>query len=411
MRAPTAGGTDYMMNALSGIRLDLGATAADVFRIDYIELVPFLSTNIVEDVDGSLVMPVNTTETVQQHFETGNNTWTTSNAFNSTWGKPNTTLVQGATDPNGGTTAWTMTRVAVGNHYINRNAPQATCAGLTYTGSVWMKAGTLAGTVKLWLKDGAGTSIATNTVTPTATWTKYTVTGTAPSNAVGALGFYIDPSVDTGTAGETLFLWDDGLALGSTAAGWASPSDQVAAGFPIFIEPGLTSATYVEYIDYGTVLPATRVSVTPTYVVIDGAPSLSVTIEVSTDGVTWTTYANTTAVYVTNFRYARYTVTVTGAGHDLLRLQGINYRYDVKLKNDAGTVQALSTDTNGTPVTFAVGFIAVTSITVTANTTSPVFAVYNFDGSKPNPTGFTVMIFDKNGNRVAGQVSWSAKGV
>jgi predicted phage tail protein len=264
MRAPTAGGTDYMMNALSGIRLDLGATAADVFRIDYIELVPFLSTNVVEDVDRSLVMPVNTTETFQQHFD-------------------------------------------------------------SHT--------------------------------------------------------------------------------------WAAPSNQVAAGYPIFIEPGLTTSTYVEYIDYGTVLPATRVSVTPTYVVIDGAPSLSVTIEVSTDGVTWTTYANTTAVYVTNFRYARYTVTVTGAGHDLLRLQGINYRYDVKLKNDAGTVQALSTDTNGTPVTFAVGFIAVTSITVTANTTSPVFAVYNFDGSKPNPTGFTVMIFDKNGNRVAGQVSWSAKGV
>jgi predicted phage tail protein len=410
MSAPAAGGSDWMNSVITGLRLDLGNTASDVFRVDFVELMPFIATNIATDADGSLVMPADTVSTFQQHFEGGNNQWATSNSLNATWGKSNATLTQGATDPNGNATAWTMTRVAAGNHYMNRAAPQAACAGLTYTGSVWMKSGTLTGTVNLWLKDGSGATIANTSVTPTATWTKYTVTGTAGASAPGAASLFIDPTNDAGAAGDTLFLWDEGLALGSTAAGWTSPNDQVASA-PLYIEPGLTSATYVEYIDYGAILPASRVTVTPTYDIVDGAPALAVKIEVSADNSTWTAYNNTTAVYVSNFRYARYTVTVTGGttGRDILRLKGINYRYDVKLKNDAGTIQAISTDVNGTPVTFNVGFIDVTSITVTANTTSPVFAVYNFQ-DVPNPTGFTVYLFDKNGNRVAGSVSWSAKG-
>jgi predicted phage tail protein len=264
MTAPAAGGSDWMKSVITGLRLDLGNTASDVFRIDFVELVPFIATSIATDADGSLIMPADTTTAFQAHF---------------------------------------------------------------------------------------------------------------------------------------------------TGKSWSSPSDQVVAGYPLYIEPGLTTSTYVEYIDYGTILPASRVTVTPTYDIVDGAPSLAVKIEVSPDNSIWTAYNNTTAVYVSNFRYARYTVTVTGgaSGRDILRLKGINYRYDVKLKNDAGTVQANSTDANGTPVTFNIGFIDVTSITVTANTTSPVFAVYNFVDA-PNPTGFTVYLFDKNGNRVAGTVSWSAKG-
>jgi len=63
-----------------------------------------------------------------------------------------------------------------------------------------------------------------------------------------------------------------------TTPGWAGPSAQVTAGDPIYIEPTPTTAAYDETIDYGTILASSKVSVTPTYVVNAGSPSLVTTI-------------------------------------------------------------------------------------------------------------------------------------
>ena len=58
---------------------------------------------------------------------------------------------------------------------------------------------------------------------------------------------------------------------------------------------------------------------------------------------------------------------------------------------------------------FNVAFVDVTSITVTAQGTSPRTAVTQFSGL-PYPTSFQVLLFDASGNRVSGAVSWAAKG-
>jgi hypothetical protein len=192
---------------------------------------------------------------------------------------------------------------------------------------------------------------------------------------------------------------------------WSSPNDQVNAGFPLFIEPALLSASYVETIDYGSILPASSVLVTLSSAVISGAPVVSCTIAVSADNSTWTTYANTTSVYVSNFRYARITISVSGtAGLDILQINALNIKYQVKQKTDSGTITCNFGDSNGTPVQFNMSFIDVTSISVTPNSTTPCFAIYNFSGDA-DPTGFTIMLFDTSGNRISGSVSWSARGV
>jgi hypothetical protein len=117
------------------------------------------------------------------------------------------------------------------------------------------------------------------------------------------------------------------------------------------------------------------------------------------------------SVYVTDFRYAKIRFDFSGVGgDDLVTVTGLNIRFDVKLKNDAGTATANSSDSGGTTVNFNVSFVDVESITVTPKGTAARIAVYDFVDA-PNPTSFKVLLFDTAGNRVSGDVSWSVKGI
>ena len=115
-------------------------------------------------------------------------------------------------------------------------------------------------------------------------------------------------------------------------------------------------------------------------------------------------------VYSTNFRYVKYRLTVRATDTtSLYKLSGASARLDVKLKNDGGTVACNASDVSGTTANFVVPFISVTSITLTPSGTTPLTAVYNFSGAA-NPTGFVIYLFNAAGQRVSGNVSWSAKG-
>ena len=143
---------------------------------------------------------------------------------------------------------------------------------------------------------------------------------------------------------------------------------------------------------------------------VTGAPTITCDISTSPDGTTYTLNAGVWQVYSTNFRYVKFRVTVQAPDTtSLYKLTGANVRLDVKLKNDGGTVACNASDVNGTTATFVVPFISVTSITLTAAGTTPLTAVYNFSGA-PNPTGFSIYLFNSSGQRVSGNVSWSAKG-
>lgn len=127
--------------------------------------------------------------------------------------------------------------------------------------------------------------------------------------------------------------------------------------------------------------------------------------------VKWTSYANSTSVFGTQFRYfrVRYDFASTG-GDDVLVLNSLNVRLDSKIRSDAGTGTANSGDVGGTTVTFNVAFVDVQSISVTPATTGAVIAVYDFVDA-PNPTSFKVLLFNTSGTRVSGDFSWSARGI
>lgn len=143
-----------------------------------------------------------------------------------------------------------------------------------------------------------------------------------------------------------------------TSRGWTTPQAQISAGFPIYAQPSQASGSYEEIFDYGTVLAGTKITTTLTYDVVSGAPVVTPTISVrklATD--LWTDYAGLASVFVTDFRYVkvRYVVSSTG-GDDLIDIVGLNVRFDVKLKNDAGTIntypsQAATYSQTGTTIT------------------------------------------------------------
>lgn len=193
-----------------------------------------------------------------------------------------------------------------------------------------------------------------------------------------------------------------------TSNSWASPQDQIAAGYPLYMEPALSSAQYVRTFDYGTQLGGSMITVILAPQVLSGAPAFACTIEVSPDNSTWTTYAGVWQVYASSFRYVRITLDVTGAG--VYRLNPVEVRLDAKRKTDGGMGTANAADASGTEVLFSETFVDVGSITVTpAAGSGAAYGLYDFTDT-PYPTGFKVFLYDKNGARVSGGFSWTARG-
>lgn len=165
-----------------------------------------------------------------------------------------------------------------------------------------------------------------------------------------------------------------------TSRSWAAPSDQVTAGYPVYIQPTpTTTGYYEETFDFGTILNSARVSPAFTGTVVAGTPSVTGTISTSPDGTTWTAYSGISTIYATSFRYVRVRITVTDtSGLGVYTIAALTVTLDAKLKDDAGMTSCVSTDASGTVANFALEFIDVTAISVTPQGTSAVIAVYDY---------------------------------
>lgn len=113
-----------------------------------------------------------------------------------------------------------------------------------------------------------------------------------------------------------------------------------------------------------------------------------------------------------NFRWVRYVLTVTGTpGANLNAIDGINIKLSIKQRTDSGQGTSVI---GGATVTFGYPFIAADTPVVQANGVDafgkPYFCAVIFAGT-PNPTTFSVRIFNSAGTEVAGvNFSWTARG-
>jgi hypothetical protein len=197
-----------------------------------------------------------------------------------------------------------------------------------------------------------------------------------------------------------------------SSRGWSSPADQVAAGYPLYIEPSVTSGSYEEVIDYGAVLPATVVTATLMSTVLAGAVTVTCTLSYKTAaGDPWTVAtAGVTSVFApSGFRYVRvrYDFACT-AGANVIQISGLNVKVANKLKTDSGTF-AVTNAAVGVFVPFNVAFLDADTPLVQPGGTTPLVPVVDFS-DVPNPTGFTVYLYNQSGVKVTGSGSWTARG-
>ncbi len=205
--------------------------------------------------------------------------------------------------------------------------------------------------------------------------------------------------------------WDDHFTNNT----WSTPQDQIDAGYPVYVQPTTGTASYEEVFDIGTTVLTSTITFNRNVSDIVAGVTVTPTVSVAPDDGgspgTWRDYNGQWSVLESSFRFVKITLDFSQSGDTgLVRVRTLSGQVSVKTITDEGSGTANSADSGGTTVTFNKTFSDITSLTVTAKGTSSTIAVYDFVDA-PNPTEFSVYLFDKDGNRVSGDFSWNARGV
>lgn len=191
---------------------------------------------------------------------------------------------------------------------------------------------------------------------------------------------------------------------------WTTFSQQVAAGFPLFFEPGKTTGSYQDVShDCGKVIANGTISVVVVSTTLVGSITPTVLIEYSANNSTWTAGASgAIEIIANNFRYVRVKYSVTAVGQDdLIAIQGVTVSVRTEPKTEVTPMTLVSTDTNGTLYTTTIGFIDITGVTFTPSAASLggssniVKAVPYWDDNV-SPPKVWVQAFDNTNARVNG---------
>lgn len=198
---------------------------------------------------------------------------------------------------------------------------------------------------------------------------------------------------------------------------WTTIQAQIDAGFPIYEQPSDLSATpdgyYEEVIDYGTTFTSIIATITWAFNQFDLADSVNIVVKMatSTDGSSYSSFTSGASQLLTNMRYLKFRLELTAASTKaLMEIFNLTINLAVKRENDSGEVTAVSTDVSGTAGTFNKAFKDVDAVVASVKGTTSLKAVVNFV-DVPNPSGFSVYIFNDAGVRQNGTVEWHARGI
>ena len=234
--------------------------------------------------------------------------------------------------------------------------------------------------------------------------------------------------------------WNENLAAmaleKSVTAEDITWQDKIGWNWEYWLDPAAAEAVYVEVVDVtgheNVFIPSTTINVTIDSTTLAGDPTFACKIEISQDGLVWQTMSEDAfMVHAGEFRYVRYTITLTDG---TAAISNINYRLDVKRKSDFGQITSYAVDTTidgvtykangdnyvddlttpmekGTWVPFNVDFADVESLPKPNVVNHPEYVAYTVFEDVLQPAGFRVFVLDVNGNRVTADVDWSAFGV
>jgi len=193
--------------------------------------------------------------------------------------------------------------------------------------------------------------------------------------------------------------------------GWNTIQDQINAGFPIYAQPTEFSGYYEEVHDFGLVLEKTVISFT--WASRQIVPNISAISELSysLDGVTFSPVVVGNTTFANELRYVKFKLRFDNIDRRFLAtFYNLTLAITIKRDLDSGSADFIAADVNGTFVPFNKPFKDVESITITAEGAVDKTATYAFE-DVPNPVGFFGFLYDKDGTRVNGRISWKARGI
>lgn len=179
----------------------------------------------------------------------------------------------------------------------------------------------------------------------------------------------------------------------------------------VFAESGITAASYEQTFDFGIQYQNGLVRVDPQMKTVsgnEGATTVQTSIEYSADNVTF--YGDINALYqnATGFRYVRVKFDLTSDGESSVSLTPV-IAIDAKLMIESGK-EDIDDTVLGTTIPFRKNFGDVFSINVTPKGTEILSPVVDFD-DVPNPTDFTVWLYNQAGTSVTGDFSYEITGI
>src|SRR5258706_676385 len=191
--------------------------------------------------------------------------------------------------------------------------------------------------------------------------------------------------------------------------GFATWQDAITAGFPLYFEPGPNvAATYTEIFDFGSIVNNVIVALDYNTSRQNGTVSITSTIEISTDGISYDTPVSGNTRFATSLRYARVIFTFTPADNkSSINFFNLKASINVHLETDEGSISAVATDTPGTHITFTKAFKSMKSLVLIPNSSTSVFPTY----INLTTTGADLLAFDNAGVRITRILTWIARGI
>jgi hypothetical protein len=208
-----------------------------------------------------------------------------------------------------------------------------------------------------------------------------------------------------------------------TNNGNATVQDFIDDGHVTWLEPvGTVSGSAQWEVDLGAVLAEANLSFAFQYLGNGSAVTWSITLAYrASGGDPWTEVESaqspvSVAALATNFRYVRVLIEAAAtAATAPTRFLNTKLVVGTKKQTAGGTAAVLAADAagGGTSVAFGRPFIDVIKITATPLGSSigdGRQVIVNFTDT-PNPVSFQLLLYDKDGNALDGNVSWDAEGL
>lgn len=195
---------------------------------------------------------------------------------------------------------------------------------------------------------------------------------------------------------------------------WTTWQDAIDAGFDAnYPTPTNTHPGYIEWVvDYSVTFASSFIDFFKDIEVLGTGLTITSTISISLDNITYVDYVGAEQLFAENFRYVKYRLDFVGLDNkSLARLKSATVRVSLAVEEETQVVEVDSADsgTGGTVVTFQKDYLDVQDIQATPVGTSFASTVVNFVDIQ-DPVLCKILLYDSDGTPISGDVNVRIRG-